>query len=85
MKKEINYSIAIIFFLVISIIMLPKLFPLIDEKIFIQNYRIPYYAGEDYFLFKKYAKFLSQLTQSLYWRLCYMGHYVHEEESLSGS
>ncbi|HPD78729.1 MAG TPA: hypothetical protein PLH88_09945 [Spirochaetota bacterium] len=85
MKKEINYSIAIIFFLVISIIMLPKLFPLIDEKIFIQNYRIPYYAGEDYFLFKKYAKFLSQidsiplLGDSVIW-----GHYVHEEESLSG-
>jgi len=84
MNGELKLSILIISLAIIAVITIPKTFPLINETKFTENYRIPYHAGEDYFLFKKHAKFISKtgdiplIGDSVIW-----GHYVKEEETLS--
>jgi len=63
---------------------LPFLFPLTGDTVFTSDYRLPYYLGEDYFLYKKYAGSVAAyntipvIGDSVIW-----GHYTPDTDTLT--
>jgi len=63
---------------------LPVLFPLTGDSVFTSDYRLPYYLGEDYFLYKKYAGSVAAyntipvIGDSVIW-----GHYTSDNDTLT--
>lgn len=84
--KELKYIISAFIILFITAAALPFLFPLTDTAAFTGNYRIPYSAGDDYFLYSRYSGYVSTVRgipvigDSVIW-----GHYTDRENTLSAN
>jgi len=69
---------------VILIIVLPIVVPFTGKDYYTRDYRVPYYQGEDYFLYGKYADSVSErgtiaaIGDSVIW-----GHYTSAGETLT--
>ncbi|HPJ34308.1 MAG TPA: hypothetical protein PK358_05695 [Spirochaetota bacterium] len=69
---------------IILCVALPFVFPFTEEESFTSDYRLPYYLGEDYFLYKKYVEEISSyntipvIGDSVIW-----GHYTSGRDTLT--
>ncbi len=81
--NSIKYPVYVIIILAV-IILPPVLFPFTNDQTFTSDYRLPYYLGEDYFLYKKYATKVSGyntipvIGDSVIW-----GHYTSDTDTLT--
>lgn len=79
--KYLVYTAAVIIIMATG---LPVIFPLTGDTVFTSDYRLPYYLGEDYFLYKKYAGSVAAyntipvIGDSVIW-----GHYTSDNDTLT--
>jgi len=79
--KYLIYAAAVIIIMVTG---LPVIFPLTGDIVFTSDYRLPFYLGEDYFLYKKYVKSVAEyntipvIGDSVIW-----GHYTSDNDTLT--
>lgn len=82
--NRIKYLIYVSATIIITAVAMPLLFPLTGDQVFTSDYRLPYYLGEDYFLYKKYAGSVATyntipvIGDSVIW-----GHYTSDRDTLT--
>jgi len=86
MLNKLKYIIISIAVLVLMAAVIPFIFPLADTESFTGNYRIPYNMGEDYLLYSRYSKHISNdkripvIGDSVIW-----GHYTDNKNTLTAN